>query len=176
MLAHMEITLEGLVLESKYPEFLLMIKGPLQQIWRDGFPVQEQQVLQIQFDRFLCELDDMARAQEWGEEQKAAVKRALEDRLRDPMLRDVWIHETPRPPLPWPTYEETPHGQVPTIAQATGMVEQALAYEERGRAEGPRKMVVVKLEALRGAASAEEPEPELEPVAAGGSVDPFEAE
>jgi len=140
--------INGLVLESRYPEYQFLVKGPLEQVWRDGFPVQENQIIPLQFDRFLCELDVMAANQEWGETQKQAVAGAVERQLNDPQYRDMWVHVTPKPPKPWPNYDETHANQVVSIAQATGTVTSALIYEQRGREGGPREAVVAKLQEL----------------------------
>lgn len=138
--------LEGLVLESKYPQFQMLVKGPMQKVWKDGFPIDEQKIIVLEFDRFICELDEMKLAQEWGAGELESVERQLERQLRDPSFRDAWVHEMPKPAKPWPTYDETHHNQIPTIAQATGQVESALTYETRGRE--PRESVVKKLQAL----------------------------
>jgi hypothetical protein len=140
--------IDGLVLESKYPEYQFLIKGPLEQVWRDGFPVQENQIIALQFDRYLCEVDLMAQNQEWGEAQKQAVAGAIKRQLDDPQARDMWVHVTPKPPKPWPTYDDTLESQVVSIAQATGTVSEALVYEQRGREGGPREKVVAKLQEL----------------------------
>jgi len=138
--------IDGVVLESKYPEFQFLIKGPLQKMWRDGFPVEEHKIIALQFDRYLCELDVMAKNQEWTEEERESVARTIAQQLDDPSFRDMWVHEIPRPPKPWPTYDETPEAQIVTIATATGTVFAALAYEQRGRE--PRPAVLAKLEKL----------------------------
>lgn len=140
--------LNGVVLESKYAEYQFLIKGPLQKMWRDGFPVEEHKIIPLQFDRYLCELDVMAQNQEWDEQQREAVARTIEQQFNDPSFTDMWVHKAPVPPLPWPTYNETHHNQIPVIAQATGMVSAALAYEQRGREEGPRPSVEQKLKEL----------------------------
>jgi hypothetical protein len=155
--------LDGLVLESKYSQYQFLVKGPLEKVWRDGFPVDEYTIIPLQFDRYLCEVDEMARNQEWGEQQREAVGGSIQRHLDDPGFRDMWIHESPKPPLPWPTYDETHHNQIPVIAQATGMVIAALAYEQRGRPGGPRVSVVEKLSAMVG----EQPVAAVEEGAAG---------
>jgi hypothetical protein len=157
------IELDGLVLESKFPEYQFLIKGPLEKVWRDGFPVDEQQIIPLQFDRYLCEVDEVAKTQEWNEGQREAVAHALARSLDDHSFRDMWVHEAPRPPKPWPTYDETHHQQIPMIAQATGQMHEALAYEQRGRAEGPRDGVVKKLqEQIEAQAPATEAGPEAQ--------------
>jgi hypothetical protein len=144
----MTINIEGLVLESKYPEHQFLIKGPLEKVWRDGFPVDEFSIIPLQFDRYLCEVDVMAREQEWNDDQREAVTRALDRSLGDPGFRDMWVHEIPKPPKPWVTYDDTHHAQIAMIAQATGTMAETLAYETRGRPEGPRDGVVKKLQEL----------------------------
>lgn len=54
--------------------------------------------------------------------------------------------------LPWAKYNETHHNQIPTLAEATGLVAEALAYERENK---NRESVVSKLEELQNAA----PEP-----------------
>ncbi len=147
--------LEGLVLESKYPELQLLVKGPMQKVWKDGFPVDEQKIIVLAFDRYLCELDVMARNQEWGEGERAAVDGQLSRQLADPQFRDAWVHEAPKPAKPWPSYDETHHNQVAGIAQATGTVESAITYETRGREGGPRESVLRKLQELQAEAPEE---------------------
>ena len=140
--------IDGLVLESKYPEYQWCIKGPIRKVWKDGFPVDEPKLLVLQFDRYLCEVDEMVQNQEWTPEDKEYVARIMERDLVDPRFRDAWQHQAPKIHPPWPTYDETHHNQVPVIAKATGQVAEALAYEERGRPDGPRESVVKKLRAL----------------------------
>ena len=140
--------INGLVLESRYPEYHFLIKGPFQQVWRDGFSVQEQKIIDLAFDRYLLEMDVAAREQEWTAEERESVTRALQASFDDPTFRDMWVHQIPKPPLPWPTYDSTHHNQIAVIAQATGMVHAALAYEQRGREGGPRESVVTKLQQL----------------------------
>jgi hypothetical protein len=157
-----ELDIKGLVLESRCSETLMLVKGPMQQVWRDGFPVQEQKILRLQFDRYVCLVDQMAREQEWTEEECQYAMRGIAAQLADPMKRDeVWIHEIVRPNLPWPTYDETHPKQIHTIAQAIGMVAEALAYESQ-RLGGPRPMVIESLQKALGdapAAAASVPEP-----------------
>jgi hypothetical protein len=140
--------INGLILESKYPQYQHLIKGPFQKSWRDGFPVDEQKILNLQFDRYICFIDDMAREQEWTDTDKEFVAKQVEWQLQDPMFRDMWVHEPAKPPVPWPNYNETHPKQVHTVAQATGLVAEALHYEQNGRAGGPRPDVVKNLTAL----------------------------
>jgi|SRR5215475_6472477 len=142
------MNIDGLILESRYPEYQFLIKGPLHKMWRDGFPVDEQKILILQFDRFICFIDDMVREQEWTDEDQLFAARQLEQSFNDPKYRDMWVHEPVRPARPWPTYDETHWKQIHTIAQATGMVHEALAYEQQGREDGPRPEVVKFLQNL----------------------------
>lgn len=138
----MEIS--GLLLESKYPEYRLVVKGPMQKVWRDGFPVDEPKIMTLEFDRFICDVEQIAIEQEWTPGDIEAVENTLKRHLSDPTFRDVWIHEIPKPPKPWPNYDEMPEAQVAVVAQATEMIDAALAYETRGRK--PRPKVVTALE------------------------------
>jgi len=149
------MNIDGLILESRHPEYQFLIKGPMQKVWRDGFPVDEQKILILQFDRFICFTDDMIREQEWTEEDKEFCGRGLEQILGDPKQRAMWIHEPKKPPLPWPTYDDTPSKQIHTIAQATGMINEAIAYESSGREGGARPEVLKNLQVLAQAAEAE---------------------
>lgn len=151
------MNIDEIVLESKYPEFQWCVKGPLQKVWKDGFPVDEQKILMLYFDRYLCEVADMIRDQEWTDEDKLYAERALDRFLNDPNFRDAWVHEMPKPAMPWPTYDQTHHNQVAVVAAATGQVGEALMYEQRGREGGPRESVVKKLQALLSDTPVDEP-------------------
>ena len=139
--------IDGLILEARWPEYQFLVKGPLQKVWRDGFPVDEQKIIPLQFDRFICFIDDMAREQEWSDGDRDHVARALEVSLNDPKFREMWVHEALKPPLPWPAYDETHHKQIHVVAKSVGLVGEALAYEQHGRPEGPRPEVVKNLQA-----------------------------
>ena len=60
--------LKGLVLESVYPEYTYLVKGSRHTVYREGYPVEEAKLLTLRFDRYLCEVDDMIREQEWNDE------------------------------------------------------------------------------------------------------------
>ena len=143
----MDIT--GLILEAQAPQYQVLLKGPLHKVWRDGFPVDEQKILQLQFDRYICFVDDMQRRQEWTDEDRTFVERGIEQLLDDPSFREMWVHVPVRPPAPWPTYDETHHKQIHVVAASVGLIEQALAYELHGREDGPRPEVVKNLEAAK---------------------------
>ena len=142
--------IKGLILESNFPELQVLLKGPLQKVWRDGFPVDEQKILQLQFDRYICFVDDMVRRQEWTPEDTEYAARHIESMLNDPTEREMWIHQPPVVQPPWPTYNETHHKQIHVVAKSIGLVGEALTYETRGREEGPRPEVVKNLEAALG--------------------------
>lgn len=147
----------SVALESRYPQLEFCIKGPRQTTWVDGYPVQLPKHIVLQFDRYICVLEDMANEQEWTDEDKEFVTNAIDAHLKKPSFTDFWIHEAPKPGKPWPTYDDTHHNQVPIVAQATGMVREALVYEERGRPGGPRESVVKKLSELLEASDKGDP-------------------
>src|SRR5262245_4921843 len=151
------MNIDGLILESKYPQYQHLMKGPLVKTWRDGFPVDEQKILILQFDRYICFVDEMSRDQEWTPDDREYVANGLEWQLNDPKFRDMWVHEPVKPVAPWPTYDQTHHKQVHTVAQAVGLVNEALAYELHGRPGGPRPDVVKHLQAAQGVESDEQP-------------------
>jgi hypothetical protein len=155
----MEITeIAGLVLESKFAEYQYLAKGPLHKVWRDGFPVDEQKILRLHFERYICFVDQMAREQEWTPEDCEYALRQIAQQLATPQYHDMWVHLPAKVEPPWPTYDETHPKQIHTIAQAIGMVAEALAYENR-RPGGPRTMVVENLQnALGDAPAAPAPE------------------
>jgi hypothetical protein len=150
------LNVDGLVLESKYPQLQFVIKGPMLEDWRDGHPVRRPKHIVIDFDRYLCELDVLSREQEWTDEDKVYVGKGIEAQFNNPTFRDFWIHEAPKVPPPWPTYNETHHNQIPVIAQSIGLVAEALRYEQLGREGGPRASVVEKLTAIAGEQPQEE--------------------
>lgn len=142
------LPLDGLILESRHAEYQYIVKGPLETNWQDGFPREQPKHIVLEFDDFICMLDDQAFRKEWTDEDKLYIGRALERAFRDNEVRaQMWIHEKPRPPLPWPKYNETHHKQIPQIAAATGTVAEAIRYENE-RDGGPRVEVIQKLTEL----------------------------
>lgn len=139
--------LEGLVLESKYPEFQYIIKGPRETVWRDGYPIQQPRHIVLEFDRYLCEVDVMAKNQEWSDDDKEFVLRQLNTALADSFMSDMWVHAKPVIGKPWPNYDETHHNQVAVVAKSIGLVAEALTYEKQ-REGGPRESVVKKLQEI----------------------------
>lgn len=146
-------TIDGLVLESRYPDLEYVIKGPIQDEWRDGIPVRRPKHIVLEFDRYLLEMDTLVREKELDEEDKEFILRQLNYELGRADFVDFWVHETPVPAPPWPTYDDTHHAQVASVAEAVGLVAPALHYEQHGRPGGPRPTVVEKLQALQNAES-----------------------
>lgn len=144
----MTFNIEGLVLESMYADYNLCVKGPIITDWADGFPKQVPKHIVLDFDSFICEVDDVVNKNELTDEDKQFVARTLERILKNPSFVDVWIHEKPKVNPPWPTYDSIPATQVAAMANSIGMVRDALTYETRGRE--PRDVVVKKLQELLG--------------------------
>jgi len=139
------ISLDGLMLESKYGELSYLIKGPIQTTYRDGFPRQEPKIIALQFDRYVCDVGNELSRMELTEEDREYVARRIEGDLKDPLFTDFAVHEPPKIHPPWPTYDRMHPNAVAGMARQVGMVEEALAYEQR-RDGGPRESVVKKLE------------------------------
>jgi hypothetical protein len=154
-----ELDINGLVLESKFAEYQFLAKGPMHQVWRDGFPVQEQKILRFEFDRYICLVDQMVREQEWTPEDCTYAMRHVATMLADQRYTDMWVHVKPKITPPWPTYDETHPKQIHTVAQAVGLVREALAYEQQ-REGGPRQMVVENLQKALGDDPVPPPEPQ----------------
>jgi len=138
--------LDGLLLESKYAEPALIVKGPIVTNWQDGLPRQEPKHFVFQFDRYICDVGEECRRMELTDEDKEFVARKFTTDLQNPDIRaDYWVHEPPVAAPPWPNYENTHAQAIPGIAKQIGMVMEAIAYEER-RDGGPRESVVRKLQ------------------------------
>jgi hypothetical protein len=145
----MTLNVEGLVLESQYADYNYCIKGPLIIDYSDGYPKQHPKHIVLDFDSFLCEVDDVVARNELTDEDKEYMGRALEAALKNPLFKEMWIHQSPKPPMPWPSYDETPASQIPMVAKTIGLIAEALAYEQRGRDGGSRPTVVKKLQELQ---------------------------
>jgi hypothetical protein len=158
----MTLNVDGLVLESQYADYNFIIKGPQITDYSDGYPRQRPKHIVLDFDSFLCEVDDVVLRNELTDEDKEYIGRSVEAALNNPMYKEMWVHELPKPPLPWPSYEETSASQVPLVAKTIGMIEEALRYEQHGRPDGPRPTVVKKLEELRAEPATEPPPPDAE--------------
>lgn len=140
--------IEGLVLESKYPQLQYMVKGPVEDTWRDGTMVRQPKHLVLEFDRHLLIMDDLAHEKEWTDEDKEYISRQIDYELGRPQFVDFWVHQAPKPQPPWPTYDSTDPKQIASVAHATGLVVEALRYEKGGREDGPRPEVVKALESI----------------------------
>jgi hypothetical protein len=102
---------------------------------------------------------DSTEAQErlgWTDEEREYVEQFMLRQCRvgisdnDPLGRpnpkaDFYLYERPEPVAPWPTYNKTSPGRIPEMAEATGTVHEALAYE---RATHKRPKVLGGLEEL----------------------------
>jgi hypothetical protein len=141
------VKIDGLVLESKYPQLQYIIKGPIEDSWRDGIPQRIPKHIVLEFDRHLLIMDDLIREKELNDDDKTYISRQLDYELNRAQFNDFWVHQPPKPNPPWATYDQTDPKQIATVAQATGLVVEALRYEN-ARDDGPRDAVVAKLEAL----------------------------
>lgn len=89
----------------------------------------------------------------WTQEEHDAVVAAV-DRKCKSEPEYVWEVTLAKAEKPWPTYDETHHNQVPTLAATLGLVAAAIAYEEQNKA---RESVLEKLrEAVPQETAAEE--------------------
>lgn len=89
----------------------------------------------------------------WTQEEHDMVVTAL-DRKCKSEPEYVWEVTLAKAEKPWPTYDETHHNQIPTLATTLGLVFEAIAYEEQGK---NRESVLAKLrEAVPQEESAEE--------------------
>jgi len=105
------------------------------------------------------DLDTQAEQKGWTDEEKALVEKRL-DRACVDFPREIRLHTKPPAEKPWPTYDDTHHLQVARIAEATGTLDQALAYEKEN---ANRKGVVKMLEQAVAEAAQAAPEPDPEP-------------
>lgn len=99
-------------------------------------------------------LQAQAKEKGWTEAEMELV-RAKVDYQCELTPQDVWkvAKVVESAPLPWPTYDDTHHNQLPVIAEATGTVLVALAYERENK---NRAGVVAKLEELSAASAVAE--------------------
>lgn len=156
----MTLTVDGLVLESKYADYNYCIKGPIETNYTDGFPRQQAKHIVLDFDSFLCEVDDVVARNELTDEDKEYIGRAVNAALGNPLFTEMWEHKSPKPNPPWPTYDDTNASEIPVVAKSIGLVREALTYETRGRE--PRPLVVKKLEGLLGESDTDAPVEDLE--------------
>lgn len=67
---------------------------------------------------------------DWTDEEREIVEKCL---LREcnRFPEYIWVYSEPEVPAPWPTYDDTHHKQIPTLAETLGLVEQSLNYERK---------------------------------------------
>jgi hypothetical protein len=98
--------------------------------------------------------DSAAQAEEKGwtqeEHDQVVAKVRAQCKLTPEYVQEV-VPQAPAPP--WPTYDQTPHGKIATLAESLGLAVEALTYERRTKA---RKTVLHDLEAIVNAAPATE--------------------
>lgn len=96
----------------------------------------------------------------WDADVKAMVERRLLALCQQqPEIIKQIVQEKPKAKLPWATYDGMDAAQVVSTAQATGLVDETLAYER----ENAKRPAV--LDALTGPSVEDEPEADLEPAA-----------
>jgi hypothetical protein len=76
----------------------------------------------------LFDLDAETATNGWTEEEKQLVKARLDDLCTQAWSGVELVEDLP-PAAPWPTYDDTHHAKIATLAAELGLVEQALAYE-----------------------------------------------
>lgn len=106
--------------------------------------------------------DAKIEAGEWDEDVKAMVRRRLDSLAQSqPGLLQRVDHVVPPASKPWPTYDDTPAKEIPSLAENLGLLGPALAYE---RENEDRAAVTSDLEGRLGVHP--DPAPEPEPVVA----------
>lgn len=90
------------------------------------------------------DLDLQAEEKGWSDSEKEIVARHMQRKLRDADCLFL-LAEEPRYQAPWPTYDTTHHGQIPTLASQLGLVRESLAYELQNK---KRAGVVDKLKEI----------------------------
>ncbi len=88
-------------------------------------------------------LDDYVRKMGLDDDDREMVARIMVRRALDPRDADMQLWEPPVPTAPWPTYDDMHHFKIPDVAEASGLIAEALAYE---RATKNRPSVVSGLE------------------------------
>lgn len=79
----------------------------------------------------------------WSQEEHDLVVQAI-DRKCKSEPEYVWEVTLAKAEKPWPTYDETHHNQIPTLAKTLGLVAETLLYEEQNK---NRESVLEKLRA-----------------------------
>lgn len=68
--------------------------------------------------------------EDWTDEEREVVEKVLLN-LCNKVPEYVWVYSEPEVPAPWPTYDDTHHKQIPTLAETLGLVSEALLYEQK---------------------------------------------
>ena len=99
-------------------------------------------------------LDTQAETKQWTDEERELVAHVM--LRRAPSSPDFELYSKTPSPLPWPKYDTTPELDIPVIAEQTGQVETAFAYESENK---NRKKVLAELTAALKSTTVEvEPE------------------
>jgi hypothetical protein len=80
----------------------------------------------------------------WSQEEHDIVVKVL-DGLCVKAPEYIWEYSAPKVEKPWPTYDDTHHKQIPTLAETLGLVAEALQYEQQNKNRGE---VVERLTAM----------------------------
>lgn len=73
---------------------------------------------------------EQGKAKGWSDEERAIVEKKA---IVTQNASDHWLRTRAPAGKPWPSYDETQAGKVPEIAEATGTVAGALAYERENQ-------------------------------------------
>lgn len=92
------------------------------------------------------DLDAAAQRSGWTEEEREWVARKMLTMDANPQFNGFWLYRPAVPSAPWPTYDETHHFKIPTLAQESGLVAEAIAYEAATKnREGVLKALAEKI-------------------------------
>jgi hypothetical protein len=94
---------------------------------------------------YFFDLDVAADENGWTNEEKEMVRTVLLRQCKKTPA-DVWVHESPKAVIPWPTYDSTHHNKIPVLAEELGLVAEAIAYEAGNK---NRESVIAALEERR---------------------------
>lgn len=86
------------------------------------------------------DLDAQAETKDWTDEERDLVARVMLKRA--PQSPNYWLYSKAPAPKPWPRYDDTPELDIPVIADQTGVLEQAFAYEQEN---AKREQVLAEL-------------------------------
>lgn len=79
------------------------------------------------------DLDETAKALEWGDDIKEMVARKMLRALEDSSFRDFWLYEAPVPKEPWNNYDVMEPEKILEFAQTLGLVGDAINYERHNQ-------------------------------------------